>query len=200
MQSVLAYTAMGLCVLAVIGVQAIRGAPSPLQRFHTVTNASAVGPGAGSLDDRVVVYRVALSKIEEHPFRGVGFDLVSVTSPFGVVTYAYDVHNLIIGTWYKAGFIGLAGLLTVLFAVFRSGWISIVQSRVETERMAAVALVASAVAFFVFAMSEPVLYSRFGWITAALILALRAVQEREGSIARPRVVQSVPSGLAPVRP
>ena len=200
MHSVLAYAAMGLCVLAIIGVQAIRGAPSPIQRFQTVTNAAAVGPGAGSLDERVTVYRVAFDQIEKHPFRGVGLDLVSITSPFGVVSYAYDVHNLIIGTWYKAGLIGLAGLLTVLFAVFRSGWISIVRSRVETERMTAVALVASAVAFFVFAMSEPVLYSRFGWITAALILALRGVQERDGWIARPRVVQSVPSGLAPARP
>jgi hypothetical protein len=29
-------------------------------------------------------------------------------------------------------------------------------------------------------MSEPILYSRFGWIAPALLLALRAVQEREG--------------------
>jgi len=37
-----------------------------------------------------------------------------------------------------------------------------------------------------FAMSEPVLFSRFGWIPAALLLSLHAVQQRR------RAVEPVP--------
>ena len=102
-----------------------------------------------------------------------------MTRPFGVVSYQYDVHNLILGTWYKAGLFGLVGMLTVLFAVFRTGWTSILGSRYAEERMVANALVSAFVAFVVFSMSEPALYARYGWISAALLLAVRAVQQRE---------------------
>jgi hypothetical protein len=50
------------------------------------------------------------------------------------------------------------------------------------ERRHAVALLSSVVAFVVFAMSEPVLYARFGWISAAMVLALRAVQQRTSEV------------------
>jgi O-antigen/teichoic acid export membrane protein/O-antigen ligase len=180
--SILVFTTIGLCVVAVTTVQAMRGAPTPLERFETVTNSSPV-PGGGrtvaSVDERIATYRVAVAEIEEHPLVGVGLDLASVTKPFGVESYQYDIHNLIIGIWYKAGLIGLVGMLIALFAVFRTGWITILNSKSEGEWTAAVALVSSVVAFVGFAMSAPVLFSRFGWISVALLLALRAVQQRE---------------------
>jgi O-antigen ligase len=160
----------------------MRGAPTPLDRLNTVTS-SVPTPGGGmtvgSVDERIATYRVAVAEIEEHPFIGVGLDLYSVTKPFGIESYQYDQHNLIIGTWYKTGLIGLVGLLMALFAVFRTGWITILRSRSEGEWTVAVALVSATVAFVVFAMSAPILFSRFGWISAALLLALRAVQQRE---------------------
>ena len=85
-----------------------------------------------------------------------------------------------IGTWYKAGLFGLAGILIALFAVFRAGLFALVGSRSAAERREAAALTSAVVAFVAFSMSEPILYSRFGWIAPALLLALRAVQEREG--------------------
>jgi hypothetical protein len=36
----------------------------------------------------------------------------------------------------------------------------------------------------VFAMSEPVLFTRYGWISAAMLLALRGVQQRRLGFAR----------------
>jgi hypothetical protein len=48
------------------------------------------------------------------------------------------------------------------------------------------------VAFIVFAMTAPVLFTRFGWIAAALILALRGVQQEEEAPA------SVPYREAPL--
>jgi O-antigen/teichoic acid export membrane protein/O-antigen ligase len=201
-QSVLVFMALGLCVVGIITVQGLRGAATPLDRFDTVTNPStAAGGGAGSLEARLVTFRVATTEIKEHPFVGVGLDLVSVTKPFGVVSYENDVHNLIIGTWYKAGLLGLAGMLIALFAIVRAGWRSILQSRLQAEQATAVALVCSVVAFVVFAMSEPVLFTRFGWISAALLLAFRGVQ-RESHVARVSWVEPELHGvsLAPARP
>jgi O-antigen/teichoic acid export membrane protein/O-antigen ligase len=187
LHSILVFITLGLCVIAITTVQAMRGAPTPLERFGTVTSSSPTPDGGvrvGSVDARIATYRVAVDAIKEHPFVGVGLDLPSVTKPFGVESYEYDQHNLIIGIWYKTGLIGLAGMLIALFAVFRTGWITILQSKSEGEWRVSVALVSSVVAFVVIAMSEPVLFSRFGWISAALLLALRAVQQRESASAR----------------
>jgi O-antigen/teichoic acid export membrane protein len=201
-QSILVFTAIGLSAIAVVTVQAMRGAPTPLERFDMVTSSSTAGGGSGSLDSRIETYRVAAAEIKEHPFVGVGLDLVSVTKPFGIVSYEYDVHNLIVGTWYKAGLFGLAGMLLALIAVIRTGWITVLQSKSEPEQMTAVALMSSVVAFVAFAMSEPVLFSRYGWISAALLLALRGVQQRESGFVRERLYEGPEHGtvLVPARP
>ena len=81
--------------------------------------------GTGSLESRIATYRVAASAINSDPFLGVGLDLVSVTKPFGVVSHEYDVHNLVIGTWYKTGLFGLIGML---MAVYRPA-----EGRVESD-------------------------------------------------------------------
>ena len=182
-QSMLVFAAIGFCVIGVVTVQAVRGGPTPLSRFERVLDPPTEGGGAGSLDSRIATYRVATEAIKEHPFVGVGLDLLSVTKPFGVVSDEYDVHNVIIGTWYKAGLLGLAGMLLALLAIFRAGWTGILESRTEAEQAVVIALMSSVFAFVVFAMSEPVLFARFGWISAALLLAIRAVQ-RESSAVR----------------
>jgi hypothetical protein len=74
-------------------------------------------------------------------------------------------------------------MLLALLAIFKAGWIGILESRTEAEQAVVIALVSSFVAFVVFAMSEPVLFARIGWISAALLLAFRAVQ-RESSAVR----------------
>lgn len=201
-ESIVVFAAVGICVVGGVTVQALRGAPTPLERFDRVTSSSGSFEGTGSLDSRIETYRVAAEEIKEHPFVGVGLDLVSVTKPFGVASYEHEVHNLVIGTWYKAGLLGLAGILIALFAVLRTGWIAILQSRSEAEQMVSVALLCSVVAFVAFAMSAPVLYSRYGWISAALLLAMRAVQERRSGFVRQRSYEERAQGvlLAPARP
>lgn len=201
-QSLPVFGALAVCVIGVVTVQGMRGAPTPLERFDIVTNPSeSAGGGSGSLDARITTYGVAAAEIKKNPFVGVGLDLVSITRPFGIVSYEYDVHNVIIGSWYKAGLFGLAGMLIAFFAIFRVGWMAILASRSEAEQAAAVALVGAVVAFVVFAMSAPVLFSRFGWISAALLLAFRAVQ-RESRVARVSWNEADLRGmsLAPARP
>jgi O-antigen/teichoic acid export membrane protein/O-antigen ligase len=178
-RSLRVFGVMVAAVLAITTFQSMRGAQTPLSRLHHVTAKSVGSAGAGSLDSRIATYRVAVAEIKHDPFVGVGLDLVSVTKPFGIVSYEYDVHNLIIGTWYKAGLFGLIGMLVVLYAVFKVGWRAILETRSDSERMTVAALLSSVAAFVVFAMGAPVMFSRYGWIPAALLLALRAVQLRE---------------------
>ena len=206
--SVLAFGAIIVSAAAILAIQVARGAPTPLDRLNKVTATSSTANGAGSLDSRIATYRVAAKAIRRDPFIGVGLDLVSVTKPFGVVSYEYDVHNLVIGTWYKAGLFGLIGMLLAVLAVLRTGWRAIVRSRSDEEQMAAVSLLSSFVAFVVFAMGAPVLFSRYGWISAALLLALRAVQASESrtaeaperSMGLPRPTPAPTAGFAPLRP
>ena len=185
-------------LLALTAVQAIRGDPTPLARFHHVTARAPGDSGAGSLQSRIATYEVAATAIKRDPFLGVGLDLVSVTKPFGVVSYQYDVHNLVIGTWYKAGLFGLIGMLMAVAAVLKAGWTSIVKSRTGSDEIVVAALLSSFVAFVVFAMGAPVLFSRYGWIPAALLLAWHAIQLREREPARrvePNPAWSTPRAL-----
>ena len=186
---------LSLCAsVALVSLQSIRGAPHPLERFESATTSSS-SPGGGtqlgSVDQRIRTYRASSSEDREDPFVGVGLDLFSVTRPFGVEGYEYDVHNLVIGLWYKTGLVGLLGMLLALLAILRSGWTAISESITESERRVAVALGSSVVAFVVFAMTAPILFTRLGWISAALVLALRGVQlERLTSLSRPRARES----------
>lgn len=175
-RSLAAFAVLLASVVAITGVQVARGVPTPIDRFHRVTATSATGMGAGSIDSRIATYRAAERAIRKDPFVGVGLDLVSVTRPFGVVSYEYDVHNLVIGTWYKAGLFGLIGMLLSVFAILSTGRRTIDSSRSQLDDMTAVALLSSFIAFVVFAMGAPVIFSRYGWIPAALLLAFRGVQ------------------------
>ena len=184
--TLLALATLAGCVVAVAAFQSARGAPDPLDRLRSVTSSTTLPGGGtklGSVDQRIVTYRVAIARIEEDPFVGVGLDLNSVTRPFGVEAYEYDIHNLVIGLWYKTGLLGLAGILIALFALLRSGWTAIARSSSAGESTVAVALFSSFVAFVFFSMTAPVLFSRFGWIAAALILALRGVQQEREALA-----------------
>jgi O-antigen/teichoic acid export membrane protein len=189
-----------LCVVGVVSVQHSRGAPTPLDRVIRVTTpsgAATAGAGSGSIESRVSIYHVAASRIADDPFVGVGLDLVSITKPFGIVSYQYDVHNLIIAIWYEAGVFGVAGILVALFAVFRVGRFALLASQSADEHREAAGLTCAVVAFVVFSMSEPIIFTRFGWIAAALLLALRAVQERRNQPVEAfsaRDIQSVPLG------
>ena len=190
---------------AVIGfttVQELRGAPTPIDRLNRVTSPTATSiPGSGSLDSRISIYRVAVSRIADDPFVGVGLDLVSTTKPFGIVSYEYDVHNLVIGTWYKAGLFGLLGMLVTLLAIFRGGWVALTRSRSENEYREMAGLMSAVVAFVVFSMSEPILFARYGWVPCALIVAFRAVQERRREPAVSERVEFSPArGLRVPRP
>jgi O-antigen ligase len=125
-----------------------------------------------TLDSRLQGYRIALVRIEADPFVGVGLD--DESSQAGTL----PVHNIIIGTLYETGVLGLIGLLLIFLSIARMGLAAIVDARDTNERALAIALVSSFLAFLIFLLSEPALYTRYGWVSAALVVALRSVQTK----------------------
>ena len=188
MHALLAIAALALCLVALVTLQSIRGAPDPLERLASATTSSSLPGGAtqlGSVDQRIRTYRVAVARIREDPFVGVGLDLFSVTRPFGIEAYEYDVHNLVIGLWYKTGLLGLAGMLIALLAILRAAWNALSRSTSNSERTVAATLASSVVAFVIFAMTAPILFTRLGWISAALVIAFRGIQQERAAAVEP---------------
>ena len=185
---------------AVVGfttVQELRGAPTPIDRLNRVTSPTATAPpGSGSLDSRISIYRVAVSRITDDPFVGVGLDLVSTTKPFSIISYEYDVHNLVNGHLVQGGSFRPsrdAGHAVGDLPRGLGGTNPITLQEDEYREMAG--LMSAVVAFVVFSMSEPILFARYGWVPCALIVAFRAVQERRREPAvSERVEISVCSG------
>jgi O-antigen ligase len=141
---------------------------------------------------RVDTYRAASDRIIANPFTGVGLDSESAT--IGTA----EPHNLVIGTWFKAGFLGLAGLVLVLLAIFSAARATLRGAASVDEQMLGLALLCSFLAFLVYTMSAPILFTRYGWAPAALLLALRAIQIRRAA-PHPRGVQTRRRDIAPAR-
>ena len=179
-----AMLALAILAASLVALTAL-GGPSPLNRLESVTTSKSLPGGGeqlGTAEQRIRTYRSAIARIQENPFVGVGLDLTSVTAPFGIESYEYDVHNLVIGLWYKTGLVGLAGMLLAIAVILRSGWMAILGSRSTSESKVAIALASSVVAFVVFAMTAPVLFTRLGWMPAALVLAFRSVQQEQEAL------------------
>ena len=154
----------------VVQFQKSEDAPTPTERLERVTG-SPTDPNA-TLWTRVETYRGAIDRILTNPFTGVGLDSESAT--IGTT----EPHNLVIGIWFRAGFLGLAGILLVLLAIFSAARRTLREAGSVDEQMLALAFLCSFVAFFVFSMAAPILHPRYGWAPAALLLALRAIQVR----------------------
>jgi O-antigen/teichoic acid export membrane protein/O-antigen ligase len=151
--------------------------PDAIQRIVGVGNGAPQDPTL-TLRSRVTSYRIAWDRIQQDPFVGKGLDNESRRAG------DFQVHNIVLGTWYSAGFIGLVGMIVIFLAGLRAGWATAVHARSPEERSLALALGAGFTAFIVFLMSEPALFTRYGWVAVALIFALRAAQRRrDGHVA-----------------
>lgn len=183
------------CVTAVLALSASATTSSPLERL---TGPSTSASATSTLSTRVATVDGAWQRIRENPVVGVGLDLpsrvVEVTSTASQRTQAYQVHNILIGSWYGAGILGLIGIATMLIGVLLVGLRCLLEARTHDESLVALGLCASVVAFVVFAMGAPVLFQRYAWITAGLLLVLRAHQIRR--TARERSAGAITSGIA----
>ena len=150
------------------------GTTDPLQRIRRVTSAEEAERGTGgTVYTRVEGYETAWARIVDQPLVGVGLDNASSQRILG----ANLVHNLFINPWFAAGILGFAGVVLLVGGALAVG-AQVVRSASASQRPLATALFASVVTFVIFGMGEPILYVRFGWFAAMLLIALRAQQRR----------------------
>ena len=161
--------ALAISAGVLYNLQTAEPSATPLERVTRVTGSQ--NARGATLWSRVDIYRIALRRVQQNPLVGVGLDHPSASID------NLEPHNLLIGTWFKTGIAGLAGMLLILLAVLRAGWPTL-RIRRPAEDLAGVALLCAFVAFVTFSMSEPILYSRYGWIPAALLTALRGIEMR----------------------
>lgn len=73
----------------------------------------------------------------------------------------------------------MAGLAVICAVTIRSGVRAVRGATGEAERLLAASLLGAFAAYLVFGLGEPTLYARYGWIPAALLLALEASRPRQ---------------------
>jgi len=160
-----------VCALAVVALSDGK-VTSPLQRLAQVTSPASTGVN-GSGQDRISVIQQAWPRIESDPFVGTGLDVydTDVTIISHAYSVRYQIHGLPIAAWYETGIFGVAGLIGLLVALAMIGWRSARAAATDDDLLVAWALVAGFVAFVIEAMTQPMVFQQYGWITAVLLIA-----------------------------
>jgi hypothetical protein len=145
-----------------------------LQRFSTL---SEPGSNLNTVTSRVDTYLSALDEIGTNPLVGVGLGQATRTG--------WVVHNLFLLQWYESGVFAFVGIAMIVAVVLWAGlYLTTRAVRVWPTFHLAPTLLASFVAFIVLGMGQPVYFNRFGWVSAALLMALWAIESRIQSESR----------------
>lgn len=144
--------------------------PAPLKRVEIVTSSTgSPGQTEGSVFTRLRGYRSAWDQIHANPVIGVGLDKESNER----LLEGHYVHNIFINPWFSAGIFGLVGILTMIVGGLTTArWV--LQRSSDEDRRLVSGVLASFVAFILFAMAEPILFVRYGWFSVAILVAIRA--------------------------
>jgi O-antigen ligase len=181
----------GFVLLSAVGWTDVE---SPLERVERVTAPELAASGrGGTVFTRIDGYREAWLQIQANPVIGVGLDEGSSQRVLGPKT----VHNFLINPWFSAGIFGLLGILAIIAGAFAAGS-KAVRLSPPSGRPLAAALLASLVVFVVFAMGEPIIFVRYGWFAAALLITLHTHQRRAAAAA-PAASAYTDSAAAPSR-
>jgi O-antigen ligase len=170
----LALGVVAVVAVAVAGLQLTSHGRSPLQRLEQVTATN--GSEAGTFATRIALDEQAIQVVEHNPLVGVGLDAADARDRIG--NFA---HNMLLGAWMGAGLLGIFGIVLALAAVASVGLRAVRAASDQEERILARALAIAFVVFLVFGMAVPLLYQRYAWMPAALLVALRAQQLRRAS-------------------
>jgi O-antigen ligase len=166
--------AVGLAGLVLMSATGSTNSPDPLQRIRRVTSVEEQQTGrGGTVYTRVEGYHAAWDHITRNPLVGVGLDDPSSVEILGPEL----VHNMIIIPWFGAGILGLLGIVMITAGALVTG-AQVARAATRDLRPLATALLAAVVTFVVFGMGEPILFVRYGWFPAMLLIALRAQQRR----------------------
>jgi hypothetical protein len=162
-------SAAAAAVVAAMSVAASAGwIVSPWTRLTTTTSVAG-GTGLAeqqaTLWRRIETLRTGWTTVEDHPIFGAG------KNPDGVaLAHGTYVHNTLLGAWAGLGLLAMVGLVLCLAAPFVATH-QLLRLR-PNIRTLVIGLTGGAVAFAIYALANPSLYRRYGWVPALFLLAL----------------------------
>jgi O-antigen ligase len=152
-------------------------AASPLQRLPV---ALALYGQDSSLASRLALDQTAWSLIQQSPLFGIGLDQAAQMAAVGNV-----VHNMLLSVWLGAGILGLVGALVILVSAIAGGITVFRHGGSYWDRQLALAFLASMLTVLLLGLSSPLLYQRYAWLPALMLIALRVRHARPNN-ERPR--------------
>jgi O-Antigen ligase len=170
--------------LAVAQIQGTTGLPTPVQRILSTTGQTD-GGRYSTVASRVEGYRAAWQALGEGGWVGHG-----VLVGYYDSADARSVHNLILRAWYEAGWAGAVGMVCVLFGGLGYALRAARRANGGEMRLLAVGMFSALVAFMVFAMSNPLLSQRYGWVPLALAIACSSVSRETAPSLEPMAAGS----------
>lgn len=170
-------TLMG-AALVVINQHGASSVLSPLDRLAFTLGWTADPLATGQ--SRLTLDAIAWNEIVRNPLFGSGLDGVSVAQVLGGV----GVHNMFLFVWVGAGVFGALGLLIMVSSLAATYIGEYRRSIAPADRTLALVLGTSFVSFLIVAMAEPIVFVRWGWVPAALLLPLRASRLRSEKAAQ----------------
>jgi len=139
------------------------GRLTPLERFDQATGGGT--SAQNTLASRLDTDREAIDRILEQPFLGHGLDPES-----GIVMDDLAVHNWLLLAWFQGGVLFVAGNAMAVSKAVRG----LVARRSRDPFVETLLLgVATAVAF---ALTGPVLFNRYFWFPAVLLVVVRSTR------------------------
>ena len=176
-KQIAAMAVVGATIIVAVGLQSAVRAQSPLQRLEAVL--APADPNA-SLNGRIKNDEATLQSIRKSPLIGIGLDSKSADDK--LVGFGFrrglGVHNFFLAAWLGGGLVALLGLLLIVGFILRLGYQTIRSTSHDPEsNRLAIALTIAFVTYMVFGIVSPTLYLRYGWVSAALLIALANLRQ-----------------------
>lgn len=171
---VLVGVALIIGVGAAVSANSDLGGETPLSRIDAVSSSGQ----ADTLQARISLDQKAWAVVQDAPLVGVGFGAPN-TSRILEEPRGTAVHNLFLASWLQAGILGMIGIALALITLAVVAKDAVAYAASTEEQLLAKALGAAYAAFVVVTLGAPILFQRYAWVPAALLLVLR-FQQRSG--------------------
>lgn len=138
---------------------------SRLMQTTSTVGGNGLAHQQASLWFRIRTLKTGWTTIRDHPIFGAG------ENPDGVaLAHGTYVHDTPIGAWAGLGFLALIGVILCFAAPFVSAR-GLLRGRPDIRPLV-IGLTGAVTAFTVYALANPTLYRRYGWLPGLLVIAL----------------------------